>query len=60
VDKCLKASVDIETQNQQTVTCEVMTDIGQNSEDNIEGSDTEPTDGAVWGTERQWKECRGQ
>jgi len=41
------------TQNQQTVECEVLTDSGQYVEGNSGQSDTESTDGTVWGTDRQ-------
>jgi len=37
--------VDIVTQNQQNVHCEVLTDSGQTVEDSSVYSDTEPTDG---------------
>jgi hypothetical protein len=43
--------VDTVTQNQQTVEREVLTDSGQNVEDSSGYSDTEPTDGTVWGTD---------
>jgi len=39
--------VDIVTQNQHTVQCEVLTDSGQNLVDSSGHSDTEPTDGTV-------------
>jgi len=39
--------VDIVTQNQQTVPCEVVTDIGQTVEDSSGHSDREPTEGTV-------------
>ena len=35
------------TQNQETVQCEVLTDIGQTVEDSSGRSDTEPTDSRV-------------
>jgi len=46
------------TQSQQTVQCEVLTDSGQNVEGSSGHSNTEPTDGIVWGTDRQWTDCR--
>ena len=39
--------MDIVTQNQQTVQCEVLTDSGQTVEGSSGHSDTEPTDGTV-------------
>jgi len=39
--------VDVVTQNQQTVRCEVLTETGQNVEDSSGRSDTESTDGTV-------------
>jgi hypothetical protein len=54
------ASVDIVTQNQQTVRCEVLSDSGQTVHDISGHSDTEPTDGVVLGTDRQWTDCTWQ
>ena len=45
--------MDIVTQNQETVQCEILTDSEQVVEDNSGHSDTEPTDGTVCGTDRQ-------
>ena len=39
--------MDILTQNQQTVQCEVLTDSGQTLEDSSGHSDTEPTHGTI-------------
>jgi len=52
VDRLKKTAVDIVTQNQQTVNCEVLTDCGQTVEDSSGHGDTEPTDVAVWGRDR--------
>jgi len=52
--------VDIVTQNKQTVQCEVLTGSGQTLEDSSRHITTEPTDGKVSGTIRQWTECRRQ
>jgi hypothetical protein len=60
MDRLYMASVDIVTQNQQTVHCEVLTDSGQTLHDFSGHSDTEPTDGVVWGTDRHWTGCRRQ
>jgi hypothetical protein len=40
--------------------CEVLTDSGQTVEDSSGHSDTEPTDGTLWGADRQRTECRRQ
>jgi len=40
--------------------CEVLTDVGQNTEDSSTNSDTEPTDGTALGNERHWTNSRRQ
>ena len=47
--------MDIVTQNLQTVHFEELTDSGQTVEASSGHSDTEPTDGTVSGTDRQYK-----
>ena len=47
MDRLYKTAVDVVTQNQQTVHCEVLTDSGQTVEGSSGHSDTEPTDGTV-------------
>ena len=47
MDRLYKALVDIVTEIQQTVQCEVLTDSGQTVEGNSGHSDTEQTDGIV-------------
>jgi hypothetical protein len=42
------------------VECEVLTDSGQTVENSIGQSDTELTDGALEGTDRQWTDRRRQ
>ena len=48
------------TNSGQSVQCEVFTDSEQTVEDSSGHSDTEPTDGTVYGTDRQWTDCRRQ
>jgi hypothetical protein len=50
----IQTTVDTVTQNQQAVECEVVTDSGQTLQENSGHSDTEPTDGKLRGTDRQW------
>jgi len=46
------------TQNDGTVLCEVLTNIGQTVKDSSGHNDTKPSDGTVLGTERHWSDCR--
>jgi len=55
-----KTSVDTVTQNQGAVQCEVLTDSGVSVEDSSGHSDTESTDGTLWGTDRLWTDSRRQ
>jgi hypothetical protein len=50
VDRLKKTTVDIVTQNQQTVLCVVLTYSGQTVEDNSGHSDTESKDGTLCST----------
>jgi hypothetical protein len=52
--------MDIVTQDQQTLECELLADIGQTVEDSNGHSGTEPTDATVSGTYRQWTGSRRQ
>jgi len=52
VDSLYKAAVDLLSQNQQTVQCDVLTDIGQTVEECSEHSDTESRGGTVLGANR--------
>jgi hypothetical protein len=47
----------VQTDSGQIVECEVLTGSGQTVEDSSGHSDTEPTDGTVCGTDRQWADC---
>ena len=42
-----------QSDDSQQMECEVLTDSGHTVEDSSEHSDTETTDGTVWGTDRQ-------
>jgi hypothetical protein len=59
-DRLWKRTVDIVTQNQQTVQSEVLRDRGRTVEDSGVHIDTEPEDGKVWGIDQQWTDCGGQ
>jgi len=54
VDRLYNTPVDTVTQKKQTVDCEVLTDTEQTVLDSSGRSDKESTDGALWGTGRQW------
>jgi len=58
MDGLYKTPVDAVTHNQQTVQWEVLTDSGRTVQDNSRCRDTEPTEGAVWGTDRHWTDYR--
>jgi len=52
--------VDIVTQNQETVQCDVLKDSGRTVEDISGHSETEPMDFTVEGTDRHWTDYRRQ
>ena len=70
MDRLYKTALDILTENQQTVHCEVLRDTGhivqwqvltgnrQTLEECSEHSDTDQTDLPDWDTRRQWTDCR--
>jgi len=47
------------TQSQKTVQCEVQIESGQTVEGNSGHTDTEPTDGTVWCTEKSGQNIEG-
>ena len=51
----VKTALEILTQKQWTVNCEVLTDLGEIREDDSGQSCTEPRDCEVWRTDRQWR-----
>jgi len=56
VDRICKTPVDAVTRKQQWVQCELLTDSGQNIQDTIARSDTEPTNGTMWSNNKQLTE----
>ena len=68
MDRLQKTAFYIVSQNQQTIQCDILADIGQTLENSSGHNDTEPRGDIVWGPKRhstdykrqQWTQCHNQ